>query len=40
MVTRVATVTAVVVVEAPFFGVLEVGATSRAEFDPRAWLGR
>jgi hypothetical protein len=36
---RVASVTAVVVVDAPLFGALRVGATSRAEFDPKTWLG-
>lgn len=36
---RVATVRAVVRIRVPLFGRLDVGATSRAEFDPVAWLG-
>ena len=37
---RVATVMTAVAVDAPVFGRLQVVATSRAEFDPRRWLGR
>lgn len=37
---RVATVVAAVSIDTPVFGLLEVNATSRAEFDPRRWLGR
>lgn len=37
---RAVTVVAVVSIEAPVFGHLDVEATSRAEFDPRRWLGR
>lgn len=37
---RVVTVAAVVSIDAPVFGRLDVEASSRAEFDPRRWLGR
>lgn len=37
---RVVTVVTVVTVNAPILGALEVRAGSRAEFDPRRWLGR
>ncbi|MCI0424831.1 MAG: hypothetical protein L0Z49_00195 [Actinobacteria bacterium] len=37
---RVSQVTVTVRVDVPVFGVVTVRATSRAEFDPRAWLGR
>lgn len=37
---RVVAVVTVVSIEAPIFGHIEVEATSRAEFDPRRWLGR
>jgi secretion/DNA translocation related TadE-like protein len=37
---RVVTVATVVSIDAPVFGHLDVEATSRAEFDPRRWLGR
>lgn len=37
---RVVTVVAVVSIDAPVFGHLDVEAISRAEFDPRRWLGR
>lgn len=40
MSARVVTVVTAVAVEAPMFGHLEMEATSRAEFDPRLWLGR
>ncbi len=38
--SRVVAVTVVLVVRVPLFGAVEVGKTARAEFDPRAWLGR
>ncbi len=38
--SRVVTVRAVVEVDVPLFGHLHVSASSRAEFDPGAWLGR
>lgn len=37
---RVVTVVAVVSIDAPVFGHLDIEASSRAEFDPRRWLGR
>ena len=37
---RIAVVKTAVTVDTPMFGHLEVKATSRAEFDPRRWLGR
>lgn len=37
---RLAQVTTEVVVDVPIFGTRRVRATSRAEFDPRTWLGR
>ena len=37
---RVVTVVTVVDIDTPVFGLLQVEATSRAEFDPRRWLGR
>lgn len=37
---RVVTVGVVVAVDVPFFGRLDVDGWARAEFDPRAWLGR
>ena len=37
---RVVTVAVSMEVEVPVFGRLEVGAKSRAEFDPDLWLGR
>ncbi len=37
---RVVSVTTAVEVDTPMFGRLLVEATSRAEFDPRRWLGR
>lgn len=37
---RVVTVAVAMEVEVPVFGRLEVGANSRAEFDPDLWLGR
>lgn len=38
--TRTVTVTVFIEVNAPIFGQVRVHASSRAEFDPRAWLGR
>lgn len=38
--TREATVVVMIEVDAPIFGRLRVQASARAEFDPRAWLGR
>lgn len=37
---RVVTVATGVIVDVPLFGRLDVRARSRAEFDPRLWLGR
>jgi hypothetical protein len=37
---RVVTVVTLVSIDVPVFGHLDVEATSRAEFDPRRWLGR
>lgn len=37
---RIVTVGVAVDVDVPIFGRIEVGATSRAEFDPGLWLGR
>lgn len=37
---RIVTVVTYVSVETPFFGNLKLHAGSRAEFDPRLWLGR
>lgn len=37
---RVAAVTVALTVDLPLFGEIAVGRTARAEFDPRAWLGR
>lgn len=38
--SRVVSAVVAVEVEVPVFGRLDVRATSRAEFDPRLWLGR
>lgn len=37
---RTVSVTVTVPADLPVFGVIIVGKTARAEFDPRAWLGR
>lgn len=37
---RAVSVVAAIDVRVPIFGVLSVKGSSRAEFDPRAWLGR
>lgn len=38
--TRVVAVTVALTADIPVFGEVLVGKTARAEFDPRAWLGR
>ena len=38
--TRVAAVTVSLAADLPLFGEVLVGKTARAEFEPRAWLGR
>lgn len=38
--TRVVAVTVALTADIPVFGDVLVGKTARAEFDPRAWLGR
>lgn len=38
--SRVVAVTVALVAEVPLFGEVLVGKTARAEFEPRAWLGR
>ena len=38
--TRTVQVATRVTVEVPILGLLPIGATSRAEFDPQRWLGR
>ncbi|MGH8949917.1 MAG: pilus assembly protein TadG-related protein [Acidimicrobiia bacterium] len=38
--TRVAAVTVALTADLPLFGEVLVGKTARAEFEPRAWLGR
>jgi Flp pilus assembly protein TadG len=37
---RVVVVTVALIAEVPLFGEVLVGKTARAEFEPRAWLGR
>ena len=37
---RVVVVTVALLADVPLFGQLSVGKTARAEFEPRAWLGR
>ena len=37
---RVVVVTVALLADVPLFGELSVGKTARAEFEPRAWLGR
>jgi hypothetical protein len=37
---RVAVVTVALAADVPLFGQVLVGKTARAEFEPRAWLGR
>jgi hypothetical protein len=37
---RVAAVTVALTADVPLFGEVAVGKTARAEFEPRAWLGR
>ncbi|HET9203694.1 MAG TPA: pilus assembly protein TadG-related protein [Acidimicrobiia bacterium] len=37
---RVVTVTVALTANVPLFGEVAVGKTARAEFEPRAWLGR
>ena len=38
--SRVAVVTVALTADVPLFGEVLVGKTARAEFEPRAWLGR
>jgi hypothetical protein len=38
--SRVVAVTVALTTDLPVFGEVTVGKTARAEFDPRAWLGR
>ncbi|MGH8871580.1 MAG: pilus assembly protein TadG-related protein [Acidimicrobiia bacterium] len=38
--SRVVSVSVVLTVDVPLFGEVKVGKTARAEFEPRAWLGR
>lgn len=40
LLTRTVTVVVEMKVKVPFFGVIPVRAGARAEFEPRAWLGR